>query len=245
MSDIVDPKIRALAEAYIAAGTNRRAILVLKALLDKGEITTDELSELGYGHPPRAAADVKDAGIPIVKTMTRSTKTGKRMAVYRFGAPDNIQEGRTGGRVQFSKKFRNNLLTHYGSMDGITGATFDSRVLQIDHRVPYRVVRDAEAAKHDVADYMLLNASSQRSKSWSCEHCPNIAARIEATCRTCFWAFPESYEHIATLQVRRTDIAWQGADVAVHDKLKAIAERQGNSVADLLRDLGRQKAKEA
>lgn len=93
---------------------------------------------------------------------------------------------------------------------------------------------------------MLLDASSQRAKSWSCETCPNISpkARLPDVCRKCFWAFPESYEHIATEQLRRTDVAWQGDDVAVHDHLRAVAISRGMSLADLIRQLARAKAKE-
>ena len=72
-----------------------------------------------------------------------------------------------------------------------------------------------------------------------------MQARVEATCRTCFWAFPEDYLHIATQQLRRTDVVWQGADVAVHERLKAMAAEQGKTVADVLRDLARQKTKDA
>ena len=240
----VDPKIRALAETVIASGANKRAIVVLKALLNKGEITTDDLNDLGYNHPPRAIGDVRDAGIPVITGSTVS-KTGRRMAIYRFGAPEDIQAGRIGGRSALPKKFKLELIAKYGSIDCITGAPLDERVLQIDHRIPYRIAGDAGLAEHKLSGYMLLDASSQRAKSWSCEHCANMQARVEATCRTCFWAFPEDYLHIATQQLRRTDVVWQGADVAVHERLKAMAAEQGKTVADVLRDLARQKTKDA
>lgn len=193
----VDPKIRTLAEKVIAEGKNKRAIAVLEALLDKGTITTDELNEMGYNHPPRAVGDVRDAGIPIVTGSATSTKTGRRMAVYSFGDPNLIQDGRIGGRSALPKKFKNMLLQRYGSIDCITGAKLDERVLQIDHRIPYRIAGDAGLAEHDVEEYMLLDASSQRAKSWSCEQCRNMEIRDPSICRKCFWAFPEAYEHIA------------------------------------------------
>src|SRR6185312_12399675 len=61
-----------------------------------------------------------------------------------------------------------------GCADRITGAKLDARVLQIDHRIPFRVAGDAGLADQDVDAYMLLDASSQRAKSWSCEQCPNF-----------------------------------------------------------------------
>ena len=93
----VHPRIRALAERIVARGKNKRAVETLKALLDKGRVSTDEIQAMGYNHPPRAIADIRDLGVPIVMTMTTSEKTEKRMAVYTFGKPEDIREGRIGG----------------------------------------------------------------------------------------------------------------------------------------------------
>lgn len=239
----IEPAIRELAEKVIAGGGSKRAADVLKVMLDKGAISTDEINDLGYNHPPRAIGDVRDAGIPVI-TGKGTSRSGQRMAVYSLGAAADIQEGRVGGRSALPKKFKIALIARYGSVDCITGAKLDERVLQIDHRVPYRIAGDAGLADHDVEAYMLLDASSQRSKSWSCENCPNMAPamRDPAICARCFWAFPEDYDHIATQQIRRTDVSWQGADVAVHDRLRQLAGRDGLTVADLLLQLARAKA---
>jgi hypothetical protein len=240
----IDARIKALAERVIAEGKNKRAVAALKAMLKNGSVSTDDLNDLGYIHPPRAIGDVRDAGIPIITGSATSPRTGKRMAVYSFGDPSHIQEGRVGGRSALPKAFKQALLVRYGSVDCITGAKLDERVLQIDHRIPYRVAGDAGLEDRNVESYMLLDASSQRAKSWSCEHCPNMVERIVKVCETCFWAHPEAYEHIATKHIRRTDIAWEGPDVAVHDRLKAEAEQRGSTIAETLREMARQKAKE-
>ena len=97
----------------------------------------------------------------------------------------------------------------------------------------------------DVESYMLLDGSSQRAKSWSCEHCPNMTGVLDpGVCRTCFWAYPENYQHVATRDIRRTDVVWQGKDVPVHDRLKAEAEKLGITVADILRQIARQSGKD-
>lgn len=238
----VDPRIRELAERVISEGKNKRAIAVLKVLLDRGSISTDELNDLGYNHPPRAVGDVRDAGIPIETGSGTSERSGRRMAIYSFGDPDKIQEGRIGGRSALPKKFKAALLKRYGSIDCITGAALDERVLQIDHRIPYRIAGDAGLSDHDVEAYMLLDASSQRAKSWSCEQCKNMELRKLELCQTCYWAFPEDYTHIALMDIRRTDVSWQGEDVGVHDKIKALADAQGLTVREILIELARQKA---
>lgn len=214
-------------------------------MLDKGSITTDELNEMGYNHPPRAAGDVRDAGIPVDRVNILSEKTGRQMAMYTFGDPDKIQDGRSGGRTTLPKKLKAALIARYGSIDCITGAKLDERALQMDHRIPYRIAADEGLGTHDVEAFMLLDASSQRAKSWSCEHCPNMELRDVEICKTCFWAFPENYTHIAMEDYRRTDISWQGGDVAVHDRIKQIAESRGTSVRDFMLEMARQRVKDS
>lgn len=239
MSDSINPKIRAMVERHLAAEPNSRASKALRAMLANGSVTTDDLSALGYNHPPRAIGDVRDAGIPVVTERDR-TPDGRPMARYRLGRAEDIREDRHSGRSTLPKAFKADLLARYGSADCITGAKLDPRVLQIDHRVPYRVAGDAGLAERDASAYMLLDASSQRAKSWSCEHCRNfLELRDPEVCRTCFWAYPERYQHVAMQAIRRTDVVWKAEDVSVHDRLKEIADREGISMPELLLRLAR------
>ena len=46
--------------------TDKRPKTVIDHILTHGHITTDELkSQYGYNHPPRAARDVRERGIPL------------------------------------------------------------------------------------------------------------------------------------------------------------------------------------
>lgn len=238
MRPAIDPVVREMAEAFVKNNKTGRAVLALKAMLKSGFVTTDDLNALGYNHPPRAIADVRDQGIPVV-TESVTNSDGKRMARYRLGTADAIRAGQT-GRTNFTKKFRNELLAKYGSVDCITGAEHELRSLQIDHRIPYRIAGDLGLATGDVDAFMLLDAKSQRAKSWACENCENFKAiKDSAICRRCFWAFPDSYDHVAMQEQRRTDIVWQGTDVAVHDALKLEASARGIDLPEFLRKLGR------
>ena len=237
--DAIDPKIRAMVQRHMAAEPNSRSSKALRVMLEKGSVTTADLNDLGYDHPPRAIGDVRDAGIPVVRQMIQGAN-GKRMARYRLGNAEDIQDDRHGGRSTLPKAFRAELLARHGSADCITGVRLDPRLLQIDHRVPYRVAGDVGLVSRDASAYMLLDASSQRAKSWSCEQCRNFRElRDPNVCAGCFWAHPEEYEHIAMQQVRRTDIVWSGDDVPVHDRLKAEADRVGISLAELLLRMAR------
>lgn len=235
----IDPQVRAMAENFVATGTNKRAVVAVRIMLEKGEVTTDDLSDEGYRHTPRAIGDARDEGIPIV-TGSAPARSGKNEAVYWLGSASDIVEGRIGGRSALPKAFKHALVARYDSRDCITGAKLDPKVLQIDHRVPYRVAGDAGLADRDTDAYMLLDGSSQRAKSWACEHCRNLLElRDPEICGTCFWARPEHYEHIAMEQIRRTEISWQEEDVAVHDTLRARAEERGITVGELIKQLAR------
>lgn len=229
----VDPRIRALCEKVTA----KRARALIDYLLEHGECSTEDLNEMGYDHPPRVAGDVKEAGIPIVMTRDRvSAKTGRKIGVYRFGDPSDIKAGRIDGRKAFSKKFKAQLVAKYGARDAFTQEQLEPRYLQIDHRVPYQVAGDDAFDEGNLDAYMLIDASSQRAKSWSCENCRNAQQdRILETCQQCFWAFPENYTHVAMEPVRRLDIEWRGPEVEAFDQLRLRAEREGVTVAALVK----------
>ncbi len=161
------------------------------------------------------------------------------MASYRLGTADDIRKGQT-GRTNFSKKFRHKLFDMYGSIDCITGAEHERRSLQIDHRIPYRIAGDEGLETDDATAYMLLDAKSQRLKSWSCENCENLIEKQEpAICRKCFWAFPENYSHIAMKEIRRVDIVWQGKEVRDYEMIVKRANDEKMSLQDFLKELGR------
>ena len=70
-------------------------------------------------------------------------------------------------------------------------------------------------------DFMLLCGSANRAKDWSCQHCKNWKhAKKPEICLTCYWAYPENYEHIAMRQVRRLDLIWQGDEIVSYESLK-------------------------
>lgn len=233
----IDPKIRELCEKVTA----KRPRTLIDHILEHGKITTEELQTLyGYDHPPRAARDVREQGVPLDTIKVVSERTGRRIGAYVFGDPAKIKKGRIGGRKAFSKPFKDKLLAYYDSREAFTNEKLDGRYLQIDHRVPYEVTGDGAHDETNPDAYMLLDASSQRAKSWSCEACSNWKEiQDEAICHSCMWAFPENYSHIAMKQVRRVDVQWQDDETIIFDALKARADAEGTSVAAILKSLAR------
>lgn len=230
----LDPALLALCLSIEA----KRARTVIDHILEHGIITNEELSDLyGYDHPPRAIRDVRENGIPLVTHNVTSPKTGRRMGAYTFDDVSKIKRGRIGGRKAFSKKFKQDLLEMYGSKDAFTGEGLDERYLQIDHRIPYEVIGDENGnAALDPREFMLLDASSNRAKSWSCEHCDNLLKKHDPDiCRRCFWASPEDYDHIAETESRRVEVVWTGDEAQHYDSLKKEAEDQSIEIAALIK----------
>ena len=122
-----------------------------------------------------------------------------------------------------SRRLKQALIDKHGARCHIYRTPCDAADLQIDHRIPFEIVGDAEEADANVDAYMLLCASANRAKSWSCEQCPNWQDRIEATCRTCYWAYPDNYTHVAMRELRRLDIVWDHDEVGEYDRLQAEA----------------------
>ncbi|MFC9250489.1 hypothetical protein [Amycolatopsis thailandensis] len=209
---------------------SKRAAQARDHLLEHGSLTTEQLSVMGYEHPPRAIRDLRDAGATVVTGSARNS-AGKRIASYTL--VPQMSTGRT-GRVSIPKKFRDSINKEYGYRCAICSGKFEGRELQCDHRVPFGVGGDSVTL--DAADFMPLCASDNRSKSWSCEHCPNWTVRDPDVCSKCFWAFPGGYEHVETRPERRVSLTFQGDEVVVFDNLKDFADRQRMSVQDLIKD---------
>ncbi len=213
----------------------KRARTVIEHILKHGQITTEELSNTyGYDHPPRAARDVREQGIPL-ETFKVTGAHGRKIGAYRFGDPSKVKDGKIGGRKAWPKKFKEQLVSKYGSRCGICFAQYEARYLQIDHRVPYEVGGDDDGDL-DPNDFMLICGSCNRAKSWSCEHCKNWQSdHKKDVCTTCYWAKPESYAHIALKLVRRLAITWTGGEVPDFDRLVELSKHANQEIPEFVK----------
>jgi len=110
--------------------------------------------------------------------------------------------------------------------------------LQIDHRIPYEVAGDNVGNEQTPEDFMLLSASLQRQKSWTCEHCINgTELKNPDLCRSCFWALPESYSHIAMEEIRQVQIVWTGTEAEEYEAAKYKSYRSGLTLQEYIKTL--------
>jgi hypothetical protein len=210
--------------AKLALIKAKRAKTVIDHLLKYGRITTEELKTVyGYNHPPRAARDVRELGIVLEKISVKNA-AGRSIAAYKFGDPGSWRLDKLAGRKTFPRAFKEEIATRHGWRCAICLQEYDLRYLQIDHRVPYQVIGDARVSERKITDYMLVCGSCNRSKSWSCEHCRNWSElRNPRYCRSCYWASPGAYSHIALKPHRRLEIVWTEGEVKTFKKLKRLA----------------------
>ncbi len=217
--------------------THKRARVVIDHILKYGFITTEQLKKYGYDHPPRAARDVREQGIPL-ETFKVKASNGRSIAAYRFGDLSKIEHGKFGGRSAFSKDFKTQLYEISEGRCGICRGRFESRYLQIDHRIPYEVLGEGAKLTRQLEEYMLLDGSCNRAKSWSCEHCVNWQAEKNPDlCLTCYWASPENYNHIALQEARRLDILWTGDEVKIYDGLKELVSESRIPLPDFVKQI--------
>ena len=217
--------------------TSKRPRTVIEHILQNGQITTEELKELyGYNHPPRAIRDVREQGIPITTFRVAGTD-GRKIAAYKFGDPTQVRATQLSGRTAFSSGLKTVLLEKYGSKCNIYLEILPERELQIDHRVPFEIAGDDKDLTDDIDEYMLLCASANRAKSWSCENCENWLLKEVGNCRSCYWAYPENYTHIALKAIRRVDVLWTGEEIAEYHRLKKQAVKDEKEIPEYVKDV--------
>jgi hypothetical protein len=224
--------------ALIHSITAKRPRIVAEHILKHGAVTTAELEALyGYKHPPRAARDLREAGIPLETFRVKDTE-GRTIAAYRFGDLMKVRQGRLSGRRIFAKKFKKELVSRRGSRCAICNGVFEERYLQIDHRVPYEVAGDDISSEQNFDDYMLLCGECNRAKSWSCEHCANwISPKSADICQQCYWAQPQNYKHVALKEIRRADVIWTEAEIEIYDKIREQANRLGEAIPEFIKKI--------
>ena len=214
----------------IATVTNKRARFVLNSIVANGHVTTEEISRAGYGHPPRAARDVRDLGFRL-KTNKVKHSNGRSIAAYVFEESE-MEVGKEGRRL-LPKKERDALIHAAGDKCQICGAAPN---LQVDHRIPYEVAGESEHGEEE--PYQILCGSCNRKKSWTCERCPNWSkTKSLDVCRLCYWASPSNYSHIAMQEQRRVELVWIGDEVKDFERLKEKATGMQRTVPEEIKQI--------
>lgn len=201
--------------------TNKRAKFVIDTILKKGFCNTEDLKNAGYEHAPRAARDVRELGIPL-ETYKMKDSSGKSIAAYKFGnwetAKEKNQLAKTLGRTRLSEQLKKALIEKYGAKCNLYGEPYSVDLLQPDHRIPYEIGGNP-LDMLDTDYFMLLSPSANRDKSWTCEHCINWAKKDIGMCKTCYYAYPEQYQHIAGEKERKLDIVFKNEEIELYEKI--------------------------
>lgn len=159
--------------------------------------------------------------------------------ILKHGSITTDRHDRLRGRRILSKEFHEQVCTIHGFKCGICQTSYESRYLQLDHRVPFEV--SGEPATPELKEYMPLCGSCNRAKSWSCEHCDNWLEKKEpAICATCYWASPEDYDHVAMRPMRWLDVVWEGQEIADFQAVANAVEEKGEPMPQFVKRVLRQ-----
>lgn len=219
-----------------------RAVFVIEHIMKHGSIDADDLVDAGFVHGARAIGDVRDQGIPLTRTNIKGLNN-RTIGEYRFGSASEIKRNRFGGRITFPSSLKKKLIERDGLVCSISGISLSAKELQIDHRIPYFISGDILGVKNP-DDFMLLSSSMQRTKSWDCENCENIKNYVDLEiCRTCYWAYPENYSHVAMRKQRSMNLVWEGDEVDDFDKLVEESTETDCSPQTLIKGIVKQRYK--
>lgn len=130
---------------------------------------------------------------------------------------------KTLGRTQISEKLKSALIEKYGAKCHLYGEQYPKKLLQPDHRIPYEIGGNPTDML-DTDYFMLLSPSANREKSWTCEHCMNWTKKEISVCKTCYYAYPEEYQHIAGRKERKLDIVFKNDEIELYEKIVKQAE---------------------
>jgi len=218
---------------------SKRAKQVVDIIRSQGSVTTGDLNNIGYEHAPRAARDVREAGIPLKTKMV--TIDGVRMASYTFGDPSKIRSHKHSGRTTFSKKFKQALVVKQSRKCAICGEEFDEKLLQIDHRIPFEFMENSDALNPQITDFMLLCPECNRKKDQAtregCAKTCFLSGDLNII-RSCFWASPENYTHICMKPIRYSEITWNGKnELSDYKNLKYFAEEHDISINQAIKHI--------
>lgn len=212
-----------------------RAAFVINHIIAHGSINSEQLRDEGYVHGARAVGDVRDNGVPLI---TGKVKNSNNVTIgkYTFGSAEDIKKNKFGGRVNFPPSLKGVLIDRDGLVCSISNQRLPATELQIDHRIPYYIAGDISGSRNP-DDFMLLSKSMQRSKSWDCEHCENLKTHFDIEiCRTCYWAYPENYTHLAMRTQKSLNIVWQGDyEVMIFNKLEKESKENDISTQEMIK----------
>ena len=167
--------------AKCKAVTAKRARIVIDRILRHGFITSQELKNTyGYNHPPRAAMDVKDSGIPVVLVRVKGTD-GRSVGAYEFGDPEHARTNKYFGRSSMGKNLKKDLVKRDGEICAIYLMPYPQKELQIDHRVPFQVSGENLEIDQNPENYMLLSPSANRLKRRSRPSVKTVTGHLPPT----------------------------------------------------------------
>lgn len=214
----------------------KRASIAVNHIKEHGYVTNEQLRQIyNYKHGPRAVGDAKDRGIPIKTVKLKLEGYDKKVHCYVFDDISKIRNDKLSGRKPLDKKMKDELAAKHGEKCLVCNEDYELRYLQTDHRVPYDIAGENSSYSYELDKYMLLCASCNRAKSWSCETCYNfLHNKDEEICKTCYWASPLDYSHIAMKEERRVQLTFADDNIKIYEAIDALSKEQKKDIPSII-----------
>jgi hypothetical protein len=177
----------------LVSNFSKRGNFVRDTMLTKGSVTRWDM--LGAGYDPVAVCDLTSLGVTVSTKMI--SEKGKSSMEYTLNPQAFID--RAESRMFMTPKERRRFFRSYGCKCLTCSLTLDPRSLQVDHRIPFILVGNSLVKLEGYSALKPACPSCNSTREDICRECIKKRGTNHEVleCRTCYWAYPENYTHIA------------------------------------------------
>jgi hypothetical protein len=210
----------AFVDVLLSSSMGKSARFVRNLLLRQGYTTT---AQVRVQYDPVAIFDLSRLGVPLKSERIRENGRGSK----RYMLDPEAFSQKVERRDFLTPAGRKRLCSMYSNKCAICGYFSSYYILQVDHRVPFSLVGNSLMRSEGFASLQPLCPSCNSAKENACTDCV-ISTKDFECCRTCYWAYPNKYEHIATrIEQRLTLVAENLEGFKVLSELKSEALEKG------------------
>jgi len=223
-SEVVEDLLDRSCVEYLEAVLDRRLVRMAKAvrglLFEQGYVTTNQIKAIPYD--PVAVFELTRTGVTLSTAPYRGPDGNG--TIYRWSPETFVR--RIGRRKPLTKTEKREL---FARTEGICPLCREKTCKEADHRVPYGIVENELHEVEGLDAFQGVCASCNTEKDKECRACPNFTTQKDpAVCRRCRWAYPESYDHIATEHRRKLVlVATTPEGIELLLKLERAVKKQG------------------
>jgi hypothetical protein len=228
---LVGQSTKAFVSALLNPALSKRACCVRDLLLTQGWVTYAQIKPL-YDCYRRAKRDLIDVGLTL---QAKTIHDGHgRTTLFEFDP--QAFAGQQESRLPLSAKDREELKRRFDYKCNLCSTPEHHRHLEADHRIGFDLVGNDLHKAEGLDAFQPLCAPCNDKRQRACMECPN---KDPDTCRSCRWAYPEKYAHVATRPERRAELVIHHPKLAqafdeLWPRIQTIATQRGETPGEVI-----------